>query len=484
MRILLDTNLLIGREDPNVLPPTLAHLLQLLNENAVTALIHPASLTELDGDKDPQRRSVIVSKVRSYPVLDTPPTPTSEFLEQFGITSAHDQVDGRLAYAVFRNAISFLITEDQDLVHRSNRVGLEKRVLSTDAALRYFQAHFGRAPPPLPAHLRDVPVHDLDINDPLFDSLKADYPGFEAWFQKACQEGRRCVRVRLPAGGLAGVLLYKEENEEPLLHLPATRRLKIATFKVSDQLSRQGVGELLLSFALSYCRRNDFEECYVTVFPHHPEVIDFLTPFGFQDIGPKPNSERVLHKRITPIDGSENLSPLNFFRQYYPRYREDSSVRKFLVPIKPPYHRQLFPEFDPTPGHQQTLDGSVPLTFAAGNAIRKAYLSNSATGKVRAGDILLFYRSEDERRVTRVGLVEETRVCKTPTEVIDFVGNRTVMPSDRLIEMCHRPVLAILFWAAGGLPDNYRGDLAAVGLTPPISIRELKEEDYRALCGK
>lgn len=484
MRILLDTNLLIGREDPNVLSPTLGRLLQLLNENAVTALIHPASLTELDGDGDPQRRSVILSKVRSYPVLDTPPAPTSEFLQQFGSTSAHDQVDARLAYAVFRNAVSFLITEDQGLIHRSNRVGLEKRVLSTDAALRYFQAYFGRAPPPLPAHLRDVPVHDLDIDDPIFSSLKADYPGFEAWFQKACQEGRRCVRVRLPEGGLAGILLYKEESEEPLLHLPANRRLKIATFKVSDQLSRQGVGELLLSFALSYCRRNDFEECYVTVFPHHPEVIDFLSPFGFKDIGPKPNSERVLHKRIAPINDSEDLSPLNFFRQYYPRYREDNSVRKFLVPIKPPYHRQLFPEFDPTPGYQQTLDGSVPLTFAAGNAIRKAYLSNSATGKVRAGDILLFYRSEDERRVTRVGLVEETRVCKTPTEVIDFVGNRTVMPLDRLIEMCHRPVLALLFWAAGGLPNNYRGDLAAVGLTPPISIRELKEEDYRALCGK
>ena len=58
-------------------------------------------------------------------------------------------------------------------------------------------------------------VHDLDIDDPIFSSLKADSPGFEAWFQKACQEGRRCVRVRLPEGGLAGILLYKEESEEP-----------------------------------------------------------------------------------------------------------------------------------------------------------------------------------------------------------------------------------------------------------------------------
>lgn len=483
MRVLLDTNLLIGREDPNRLAPALAQLLQLLNEHGVASLVHPASMRELDGDRDSVRRGVVQSKVGSYPVLESPPVPTEEFTEHFGVTSPNDKADSELAFSVYRNAVSFLVTEDQELVHRAARVGLQERVLSTEAALRYFLAYFGRAPPPLPTHLRDVPVHELDISDPIFDSLKTDYaPDFVAWFERACREGRRCVRVRLPDGGLAGILLYKEELGEPLLDLPGGRRLKIATFKVSEQLSRQGVGELLLSFALSYCLKNAFEECYVTVFPHHPDVIDFLTPFGFVDVGSKPNSERVLLKRFAPSDPGDKPPPVDYLRKYYPSYRDDPQVRKFLVPVKPPYHRQLFPEFDPVPGQQRTLDGSIPPSFAAGNAIRKAYLSNSATGKVRPGDLLLFYRSEDERRVTHVGLVEETKVCRTPTEVIDFVGNRTVMPLDRLEAMCARPVLAILFWAAGGLPKGHRGDLAAANLAPPISIREVGEEAYRALC--
>jgi GNAT superfamily N-acetyltransferase len=458
----------------------------LLSENGASLLVHPASRAELEGDRDEGRKRVVLSKVGAYPILESPPEPPGEFLAQFGATSANDATDARLVYAVQRNAVSFLITEDQDLVHRAARLGLQDRVLSANAALRYFLAYFGRAPPPLPSYLRDVPVHDLDLGDPIFDSLKSDYreigDGFEAWFNKACREGRRCVRVRLPEGGLAGILLYKPEESEPLLYLPGSRRLKVATFKVSDRLSRQGVGELLLSFALRYCQKHAFPECYVTVFPRRTDIIDFLTPFGFRDIGANQYAERVLLKRFSPAPGSDDLSPLGYFQNYYPAYRRDASVKKFLVPIRPPYHQQLFPEFEPRPGHQQTLDGSTPPTFAAGNAIRKAYLSNSATGKVRPGDILLFYRSEDERRVIHVGLVEETRVCRSPTEIIDFVGNRTVLPLRRLEEMCQRPVLAILFWSAGGLPGGGRGELGPANLAPPISIRELDEEEYLALC--
>lgn len=29
---------------------------------------------------------------------------------------------------------------------------------------------------------------DFDLNDTFFDSLKEDYPGFEAWFQKKVQK--------------------------------------------------------------------------------------------------------------------------------------------------------------------------------------------------------------------------------------------------------------------------------------------------------
>lgn len=476
--------MLIGREDPRILGPGLAQLLRLLNEKGVTTVVHPASLEELKKDRAPSRRELVLSKVRTYPVLESPPVPEEGFLNRFGAVSNHDKVDARLAYAVFQNAVSFLLTEDQGLILSACRVGLQDRVLSTEAALQYFLTYFGRAFPPLPAHLREVPVHALDLRDPIFDSLKLDYPGFEEWFRDVSRKGRRCVRVRLPEGGLAGVLIFKEEVGEKLLQLPPGRRLKLATFKVSNELPRQGVGELLLSFALSYCRKNRFEECYVTVFPHHPEVPGFLTPFGFMDIGGMPNNERVLLKRFLPDVLGSDLLPVDFFRRFYPNFRDDALVRKFLVPIQPSYHRSLFPDFDPVPGYQHTLDGTVSPTYAAGNAIRKAYLSNSATGKVRPGDVLLFYRSQDVQAVTRIGLVEETRVCQTPTEIIDFVGNRTVLSDDVLKEMCTRNVLAIHFWSVGELPDGSRGDLREAGLSPPMSIQEISNEEYRSLCGK
>ncbi|MGI0128694.1 MAG: PIN domain-containing protein, partial [Thermoplasmata archaeon] len=131
MRVLLDTNLLIGREDPDALSPTLAQLLQLLNENGVASLVHTASLKELDGDRDSARREIIRSKVGSYPVLESPPVPTAEFNQLLGVTSTNDRADAELAFSVYRNAVSFLITEDQELVHRAARAGLQERVVST-----------------------------------------------------------------------------------------------------------------------------------------------------------------------------------------------------------------------------------------------------------------------------------------------------------------------------------------------------------------
>ena len=125
MRILLDTNLLIGREDPNVLSPTLGRLLQLLNENAVTALIHPASLTEVTETGIPSAevsfypRSV---RIRFWTPLRLDIRVPPAIREHVG-----SRPSGRaIGIRGLRDAGSFLITEDQGLIHRSNRVGLRR----------------------------------------------------------------------------------------------------------------------------------------------------------------------------------------------------------------------------------------------------------------------------------------------------------------------------------------------------------------------
>ena len=83
----------------------------------------------------------------------------------------------------------------------------------------------------------------------------------------------------------------------------------------------------------------------------------------------------------------------------------------------------------------------------SGNALRKAYLCNSNTGSLEPGDILLFYRSQDLKAVTTLGVVESAIRTADPQEIMTYVGRRTVYRPDEIVMMCRsvRGVLAILF---------------------------------------
>jgi hypothetical protein len=62
-------------------------------------------------------------------------------------------------------------------------------------------------------------------------------------------------------------------------------------------------------------------------------------------------------------------------------------------------------------------------------------------------DLLLFYRSHDAKAVGVLGVVEKTLRSRNPSEILTFVGRRTVYSPDQIVTMCGRvrPVLAILF---------------------------------------
>jgi hypothetical protein len=78
--------------------------------------------------------------------------------------------------------------------------------------------------------------------------------------------------------------------------------------------------------------------------------------------------------------------------------------------------------------------------------LRKAYLCHSPNRQLQAGSTLLFYRSQDAKAVTCVGVVEDTLVSTKAEEVVAFVGQRTVYSADDIQGMCNRgPVLAVLF---------------------------------------
>ena len=76
----------------------------------------------------------------------------------------------------------------------------------------------------------------------------------------------------------------------------------------------------------------------------------------------------------------------------YPRYLDDPTIRKFVVPILPNYHKKLFPEA------AMNAEAPAQSTGKPGNTIKKVYLCNSPNNQLRAGDLIFFYVTKGSKR--------------------------------------------------------------------------------------
>ena len=480
MKIVLDTNILIHIEDPKELSSNLQGLLNIFRRYGHHIFIHPASLKDINNDQNVQRRTVILSKLKGYPLIELPPKPTDDFLSLMGVSSSSNEInDNEILFAIQKNAADFLITEDIGLQKKADRVNLEDRVLSIDSALGYFEDLYARD---VPKHslLREDYLRNLDVDEPFFDSLKEDYgdSDFRKWFKTKSIEDRKCW-VYHEDNKIKALLMLKEENEliDTLPPIPARRRLKIATLKVD--LSGFKMGELFLKMAFQYCIRNQIFETYLTHFRKDDDaLINLIENYGFETAGfLKKNNEEVFIKKL--IHAGNKLSPLEISKKYYPSFRDSPDIKKFLVPIIPEFHDRLFPDLK----QRQMKITEYSEINIPGNAIRKAYLSGSAIKKIRAGDILVFYRSHDLKTVTAIGVVDQEPVhTKEAEEVLRIVGKRSVYLYDEIKEMTQKPVLVAMFRHHLFLPNPLGlSYLRQHDIPVPQSIIELDHNQYMAI---
>ena len=84
---------------------------------------------------------------------------------------------------------------------------------------------------------------DISLDDPFFDSLKADYPGtanstgFVDWFHKKSDTGASAL-VFEDEIGIGAFVVLKDEDEEIILQhgvLPKRKRMKISTFRIAER---------------------------------------------------------------------------------------------------------------------------------------------------------------------------------------------------------------------------------------------------------
>ena len=491
MRILLDTNIIILREDNKVIKEDLQILMRVIQKLDYKILLHPKSIEDINRDTDDHRRNITLSKFKTYDTLERAPDPKADlnFLGSIGSSkNENDVIDDFLLYSVYRNAVTFLITEDFGIHKKAKRIKLSERILNIIEALDLFKKELPKEVI-LPPALQRTTMASLDVHDPLFDTLREDYPDFNDWYAKKSRKGRDCWVYIRNNGSLGAVLIYKFENEIVPSKPPLDKesRLKIATMKVSHVGHK--IGELLLKLSFELAIKNNIPEIYLTHFTREIDyLVDLIEDYGFKKVSiiNRPwidiPEDVFLKKIIIKEEDILNLTPIEISKKFYPNLYDGTEVRKHIIPIQPLYFERLYTDFH---RRQTTIDEHLGQFIIEGNTIKKAYLSHSSSKKMNVGDILLFYRSEDVQSILSIGVIENVEYgMKEPTEILSMVGKRTVYTYAEIEEISKKATTVILFNHHFHFkkPVKYKKLLKEKILRgPPQSITEIEHEDYQKI---
>lgn len=455
LRLLVDSNFYITLEpfagQIETGQPAAAEVARLAAEQGHKLYVHPAIRDELLQAQDPTLRAQRLAELQKFPVLAEGKIPAA-LTDVLGTPSvkSNDYRDMRLLAALHQNAVAYLITDDIKLRSRAARVGLADRVLSlvdTVAMLRQL-APTTITPPP---RVQRVEAYALDADEAIFTSLREDYDGFDQWLDtrvRSDPDNRDCLVIE-EGGRYAGLVIVKRNEADCPYPFPQPVT-KIATFKVDTDYLGSKYGELLLKSLFLAANDRRAATLYVEVLSKHDGLIELLSSFGFVDCGDRTiRGELVLVKHLRHPKEAMPLSALEYHIAYGPPAIRGTG-KLFLVPIRPQWHRQLFPDAPSRPSQVDQLElvsEAAISTHPWGNALRKAYISNSPSQQLTPGDTLLFYRSRGASTVTAVGVVEETLRSPDAVEIMSFVGRRTVYTPQEIAQMCRRVrgVLAILF---------------------------------------
>ena len=458
MKILLDTNIFIALE------PTTTHdaqtermlgteLMQLVQEIHADVFFHPFIADDIKRDTNQERRELHLRALNKYRFLPSPPCidRLPEGVIELASHGTNDWVDNHLLSALWGNACDFLITEDVKIHTKSKRLNLENRVLQLRDAVDVLSALTDKLVRTKP-YAKFVYFHEIDYRQSFFDPLRQDYPEFDNWFANSARSHRQAFIIN-EMGKLAGLAAIKEE-----LSLPdgtKGRVLKLCTFKVSSAYAGMRYGELLLNSVCEYCHGRKIEYLYLTVFPKHKALLNFIEIFGFEQAGELTSrGEGIYVKRLICTEQEKgSLSAGEFYRLFSPYSITFDQNHSYIVPIQPRFLYRLWPELD----RQAQL-----FSESCGNTIRKAYLCHAPITRLRNGDNLFFYKSQTDTAIVAVGSVENVFRTTEPQEIIQRMGNRTVYSMEQIETICKKQTLVILF-------------RHVQVFTHPISLNELRK---------
>ena len=404
MRVLLDTNIIIHREASTVKNQDIGMLFYWLDKLHYTKCVHPVTIEELQKHSDAATVRTFQIKLGNYNVLKSEAPLRDEVKKVSGgiDINQNDINDTKLLNELYDGRVDILISEDKKIHTKAAKLGIGDKVYRIDSFLEKVVADHPELQDYKVLAIKKVVFGSLNLQDPFFDSFKADYDGFEKWFKDKSDE---TTYVSFQDELLSAFLFLKVETEKenysnitPLF--TPKKRLKIGTFKVTSNGYK--LGERFLKIIFDNARRQKVEEIYVTIFDKRDEqirLIELLKEWGFKHHGTK-----------TTSSGTEQVFVRNFEKNpdknnpklTYPYLSREADV--YFVPIRPEYHTELFPDSKLKTESAERFKENAPHR----NAISKSYIAHSHERNLQTGDIIVFYMTGGIYKgvATTIGVVE------------------------------------------------------------------------------
>jgi hypothetical protein len=217
-KLLVDTNIVIGLEDAQPVRASLAEFVRLSSEHGIGLFVDGANYDDVARDKDEKRRAVTLSKLAKFQQLrDIPRSNDARMIARFGpINNQSDRSDVRFLAALDAKAVDFVVSQDIGLHRRADRTGFGACVFTVDEALQWVERLFGVKAVNLP-YIIERKAYEIDKAHTIFDSLRSDYPGFDAWFDNCKRQHRECWVLELD-GDIAGLIIRKNETHADCRH--------------------------------------------------------------------------------------------------------------------------------------------------------------------------------------------------------------------------------------------------------------------------
>ncbi|MBA5725021.1 GNAT family N-acetyltransferase [Bombella favorum] len=492
---LIDTNILIELEDDHTVEEVYLAFLALANKYKVNIYVHETARDDLLQDRDEKRRDVSLSKIGKYNILKGQRGVDIEKLKNlFGsMKKRNDVVDMKILHSLDQGSVDFLVTQDKGIHQRAQRFSsdLARRVLfindAKDLLIQTYEPRHVRF-----CHVEKVEAQEIDISNTFFDSLREGYPKFNTWWKEKCiREHRSCWVVYDDYDGLAGLIVWKDENKSNTDAVTKLEKiLKICTFKVSSKSRGIKLGELLLKQVFWYAQRNRYNLVYLTTYEDQTSLISLLEYYGFVHLGNK-GKECIFERKFSskPLCRLKDTNSFDQACQSYPRFLFDDETRSFGIPIKEDYHDILYPDlYDP---RQKSMFDSK--SKKPGNTIRKVYLCRAQSKLGPPGSLLFFYKgkskNEPSQCITVLGVLDSVKTAKSIADLMRFTGGRSVYSEDELRKKWNesptRPMKVINYLLVSYIePEISIHELVSFGIIkkhPQQSIYEIPHEKVKKL---